>query len=391
MTTDVESARGVARGQSSGPRIAREVLDGVGLEEVWFFQPEAESPVVLATLMPDGLVTATEPTAKRGGLLRRTRRESGEDVWAWEIEGAEPLSLEPRVYYYPRASGKTRHELFLSHSDIVYVLDWQHGDVLDKHQLRFPVSSSITATEDLYFVGSDNGRAYGIPKQQHVEDWTYRTEGSITAAPAVGDNRVVFASTDGVVVSFSPAAGYVPGSSWRRQVGAAVVCDPLVYGRWVLVASTDYKLYCLEQTDGSVFWDFLAEAPIETSPVVYSYLPGQEFCYLIGVDRSRGGIQRTLFALRMRDGERLWRREGVRRVVSMGKEILYVLDDPDSGAGRTLSALDVKTGAEKFKIDIGDFSFVPTNTADFGRDRNERGRVYLVARSGTIQVIGEKY
>jgi len=78
-------------------------------------------------------------------------------------------------------------------------------------------------------------------------------------------------------------------------------------------------------------------------------------------------------------------------VVARGRDNLYVLADPAEGVGRKLLALDAKTGKQKFELDISQFHFVPTNSADFGRDASERGRFYLVGRDGAVQAITEKY
>jgi outer membrane protein assembly factor BamB len=239
-------------------------------------------------------------------------------------------------------------------------------------------------------VGSDNGRVYGVAKSDSVEKWSYQTGGDLKGNPAVGVSSVVFASTDGSVYSFSPSGGWVRGTSWKFDTGAPVISSPVPYSQWVIVGSTDYKLYCLEERDGSVFWSFLAEAPIDDTPVVYSYRPGQDFVYCIAVEKTPRSEKRTLFSVKLRDGQMMWRRAGVRAVVSMGKENLYVINDPVAGEGRTLSALDAMSGKEKFRINVAQFHFVPTNLADYGRNQAERGRIYLVAKDGTIQVIGEK-
>ena len=74
-------------------------------------------------------------------------------------------------------------------------------------------------------------------------------------------------------------------------------------------------------------------------------------------------------------------------MVSIGRDTLYVLKD---GPERTLLGLDVATGKEKFSIPLQGFNFVPTNESDHGRDKKQRGRIYLVSASGVIQAIGEK-
>jgi hypothetical protein len=86
----------------------------------------------------------------------------------------------------------------------------------------------------------------------------------------------------------------------------------------------------------------------------------------------------------------LWRREGLRRVVALGRASVYALNDPKRGEGRALVALDILTGEEQFRLPLEGFDFIPHNSADHGRNAVERGKIYLVAQDGTIQVIREK-
>jgi hypothetical protein len=184
--------------------------------------------------------------------------------------------------------------------------------------------------------------------------------------------------------------GWIVGSSWELRTGGRILADPTVYSRWVLVGSADYKLYCVDVQDGGVFWSFPAEAPIEETPVVYSHQANQEYAYCVTVQRRAGDDTRTLFSVRLRDGQMLWRREGLRRVVALGRTSLYALNDPKQGEGRALVALDILTGEEQFRLPLEGFDFIPHNSADHGRNAVERGKIYLVAQDGTIQVIREK-
>jgi hypothetical protein len=108
------------------------------------------------------------------------------------------------------------------------------------------------------------------------------------------------------------------------------------------------------------------------------------------VDRNPRGVKRTLFSVKLLNGEEQWRLEGIRKVVSMGKKNVYAINDPAPGEERFLIAVDVLTGKESFRIPVKGFHFIPANLADNGRNQKERGRIYLVAEDGTIQAIGER-
>ena len=369
-------------------RIPDEELRKRGLESIWYSGPDTvDTPVQHVSLLADGLFVATTPVSKGKGRLKMVNRGNGTPVWYTEIE--EPLRAGPTVFRYPTGPQRRPDEVFFTQLDTVYCLDYRYGDILWKEQLSFPISTRIGVDENNYFAGSDNGRVFGLKKRSPVEEWTYRTGGAIQGAPAVDLPAVYVASTDGSVYRFAGATGWTRGLSWKVDTGSRIVADPVVFSRWVLAGSTDYKLYCLEQ-DGGLFWTFQTEAPIEDAPVVYSFGSNQDFAYVIGVNRTRRAEERTLFSVKLTTGQEVWRRTGVRKVLSMGKRNLYLLEDGDGPGQRDIVAVDALGGQEKFRLRAAGFQFFPTNVADHGRNPTERGRIYLVAPDGSMQLIGER-
>ncbi|MBI4600547.1 MAG: PQQ-like beta-propeller repeat protein [Planctomycetes bacterium] len=372
-------------------RIPDEVLRPHGLESLWYNPPrdaKHERGVHSVELLGEGLFIAALPREGQKGLLKMVLRSNGHTRWYCDL--SEPLRFPPAAYEYPPRPDARQGEVYFSQLDTVHCVDLRYGDTLWTQKLEFPVSTRIDADDVGFFVGSLNGRAYGLKKNTRVEDWTYRTGDAIQGAPLVDGGNVYVASTDGVVYRLSTRGGFVPGSSWKLPTGSRIVADPTSFSRWVIAGSTDYKLYCLEKNGGAVFWAFQCEAPVEEPPVVYSFRPNQEHVYCVAVDRAGRKEKRTLFSVKLSTGEETWRAAGVRKVVSLGKSNLYVLNDPAPGEPRSLIALDALSGKEKYHIPVEGFGFVPTNSADQGRNAKERGRIYLVAEDGTIQVLGER-
>ncbi len=384
-----QSATASTGDRSSSSRISREVLSANGLEELWYNPPgDIDHGVHAVDLLGDSLFIAAVPPGAARGNLRRVLRANLNTKWYFEFEISGPIQQPPTVYQYPQGAGASANEVFFSQLDTVYCIDLRYGDLLWKQKLEFPISTRIVADELGIFVGSDNGRVYGVRKKSSIEDWTYLTGGGVKAAPAVSTPSVYVASTDGHVYKLAGRTGWVHGASWKFKTGARVVADPAVFSRWVFVGSTDYKLYALESADGAVAWTFQAEAPIEDSPLVLSHKSNQDYVYCIATERLASSEKRTLFAIRVANGEQIWRMTGVRKVVAMGKNNLYVINDSKSTSDRSLVALDIQTGQERFRLPIGSFDFIPVNVAD-GSQR-ERGRIYLIAEDGTIQVLGER-
>ncbi len=354
-----------------------------GLVRQWLAVPRS-----LVELAAEGLFIATSP-GKTLGRLTLLNRTNGNTVWSFVLE--HELRNPPSVYRYPAGTPGAEDEVYFSELDKIHCVSLKHGQELWFMDAPHPVSTRVVADEQYFLFGSDNARVYAFRKKTGVEAWQYRTGGSVSASPRIHGQNVFFASTDGCLYSlFTIAPGWIAGKSWRLQTGGRITGDPAVFSRWVLVGSHDYSLYCVEAADGTRHWTFLAEAPIEEAPCVYSVVSGKEFVFFISVERSQRTRKRTLFCLRLQDGSMVWRRDGIRRVVSLGKKNLYVWTDAPQASARSILALDVDTGDTLFQIPTAGFEFVPHNSADFGRDPAERGRLYLVSRDWTIQVIGEK-
>ncbi len=70
----VSHSSGVTEARTVAPEsepIPAEVLADHGLETLWYFPSDTtQNPVMLAQLLPDGLLVATKPGTAREGLLR---------------------------------------------------------------------------------------------------------------------------------------------------------------------------------------------------------------------------------------------------------------------------------------------------------------------------------
>lgn len=370
------------------PRIDEAALSGVGFEELWYTRADNRKDTVnLSHLADEGLFVATLPTSGRPGRLKMVNRADGHPIWNFDLEG--PLENAPHVYKYATLAPGKYHEVFFSVGDLVHCLTAEFGEPLWKRSAPFSVGTAIVADETGYVAGADSGRVYGVSKEASIDKWTFVTNAYVESTPVRHQTSTYVTSTDGSAYRFSTAAGYRQGFSWSFKTGAAIYASPVAFSQWVFVASTDYKLYCLGANDGTRVWSFLGEAPIYETPVVYSYEAGKEFVFVIAYDRGRK--QRKLFCVNLRKGDEVWQMEGISRVVSLGRKNLYVLTDQETTGERSLLALDAWTGKEQFRLPIDPgFRFIPTNTADFGRNRSQRGRIFLISGGGAIQAIAEK-
>ena len=380
---------------AANSRIPESVLKGKGLEEVWYLgevvSGKERIDLQRAYLLDEDLFCVTGPNSSRQRHLIRFSRQSGHAVWYEDIEGT--LVHPPSTYHYP-ASVLRDPELYYTQLDKVICLDLDTGRKRWERELDFPISTRVVANESHIFLGSDLKRAYAVPKNLNVEQWTYLTKGRIEASPLLAGDKVVFASHDGSVTGLIPTDGWDKVRSWKFKTGDRVRSDLAFYERGIFVGSADYKLYCL-RLDGTVRWSFVTEAEVNEPPAIYS-TAGGSYAFAISDENTLKGLPRTLFAIPLPKGDDVaavfdsWKMKNVQKVVSIGQRNVYVLLEPGASGEKTLVAVDVATGKEAFRLDIAGFNFIPNNSADFGRNNTERGRIYLISRTGAIQVLGEK-
>jgi outer membrane protein assembly factor BamB len=392
--TAVQATRAVEAVQ---PRLSESTLANHGLEEIWYLGEipahRGSADIQAAYLLKDGLFVVTKPAKPKAKKhLIRFHRPSGEAIWYEDLPGTP--EFRPFAFHYPPEAGRDP-ELFYSYLDEVTCLDLDTGRKMWSRNLSIPISTPIVANEKMLFAGSDLKICFAVKKKSKVEAWTYRTNGRIESAPVLVGSNVIFASHDGHVMGLIPSKGYDTIRSWDFATGARVRANIGTFDRWIFVGSEDYKLYCL-RLDGSVQWSYVAEARIVDEPIVFRVRPNKAFVYIISDRDSLRGSPRTLQAIPLPRGDfaggayPIWRVANVRKIVSIGLRNLYVLMEPGASGQRVLVALDLETGKESFRIDLEGWNFVPTNYADGGRHKIERGRIYLISESGAIQVIGEK-
>ncbi len=398
---DAASQPEVKSSASVAPRLSRDLLTQHGFEEVWYLPDVRTSgaPVGIqnAFLLEEGLFIVTlagrgSEGARGGKALIRFDRRNGEAVW---YEGVDlPLTSAPAAYIYPDGVDED-DELFFLQGDTVVALDLASGNRMWSRKLKIPVATGVCANQDAVFLGAANSRAFAVRKKEKVDLWTYFARDEIEATPIMSGERVIVASHDGFVRGLVPSIGWDNGRAWEFETNAAVRAPLVSFDRHIYVGSEDYKLYCLRQ-DGTVHWSFQAEAPVVDPPVLYHYRPNREFCFCIADRDLLGRSPRTLFAVPLPKGDsaagvdEAWSVPGVRKVISIGHKHLYVLMEPTSANDRVLAAIDIETGKESFRLDLGGFNFVPANSADFGRNKHERSAIYLISESGAMQVIREK-
>ena len=84
-------------------------------------------------------------------------------------------------------------------------LDLQSKKLLWKYtptDRQFPFYSSPSIAGGRVFVGSNDGRVYGLDLASGTKVWEYEAASPVTSSPAVAKGKVVVATADGQVICF---------------------------------------------------------------------------------------------------------------------------------------------------------------------------------------------
>ncbi len=226
--------------------------------------------------------------------------------------------------------------------DGLVAFDRVSGAELWRIAIPHGVESGAAVIRDRLFVGSNNGKMYGIDLQQAQILWTFDTKAEIVAEPILADGALYFLSgsqsvfaldaatgkqlwtynrqdttnvmtirggskpalangnlyvgfSDGSLVAFSAKTGT---QQWeitlnRNSRFKDIDSSPLVDSDFIYINSYDDKLYCVSKANGEIIWS------VKSGGVSTPIVAGDKLFYTT----SKG----DLVALAKKDGKELWR------------------------------------------------------------------------------------
>ncbi|MBN1417342.1 MAG: PQQ-binding-like beta-propeller repeat protein [Planctomycetes bacterium] len=381
--------------------IADEMLGGARLESLWVY-PSAQGlrePIRNIWLTGGALLVEFE-----SGVLRKFDRSSGLPVWEYNL--SDQLDLAPTVYRYPEDTARpgVHDEVFLvQRGGRLCCVDERFGAANWDARLDAAASSPPVGGERQVFVGTQGGRILAFDKERHTLVWSFITRGAITARPAVDGLWCFMASEDGGIFGLQAERGFVPGMSWELRSLSRVLAPPLVFKSRVYAASTDFTIFCLVPTDGTIpEWRFYAGEAVRKPMMGIG-----EAIYAITESDRPGTARRSALISILRTRPQLrWKVVGVEDLVSPGYGDVFAFtsaekifrEDPKGvstpfslAPGPKLVCLDQETGMLKSTIPVPGMDFCVWNDAGNGQNPGDVGIVVLGSRDGLIQVIRQKH
>jgi outer membrane protein assembly factor BamB len=200
-------------------------------------------------------------------------------------------------------------------------------ELMDDHGA--PISSAPAVTGGIVYVAFDDGEVYAVNQENRQPIWatstgqTFKTYGAVKADLRADDSGI-----------------YIP--------------------------STDFKLYCLDKTQGRVKWEYYAGAPLRESPEVTAttvYVPVPDRG-IVAIDKVNGTQVR----------QARWAVKDAVKFLAEDEKYAYL-----SRADHVILAVDKATGEQKFTSKRTDFVAFATNTRD--------STIYAATKDGQVMAI----
>lgn len=182
--------------------------------------------------------------------IRALNAETGETVWVFNLRGE--VESDRAVYGTPAISDGVAY--VGGYDGMLYSLNLENGNDLWEKLVGdgSPIVGGPAVGGGLVVVGSSDGFLYAYDVTDGSFRWSFPTDNSIWATPAVANDRVFFGSMDQKIYALDLDGQKV----WEFHTGGAVTAQPLVQDGRVYIGSFSSDFFALDAETGSMIWKF---------------------------------------------------------------------------------------------------------------------------------------
>ncbi len=230
--------------------------------------------------------------------------DTGKELWRWNSKPVESSPLLRNGVLY----------VGTWNNDVV-ALNAKTGRVKWRFQADNEVNTSAAYWKGNIYIGSDGGTLYALNAGSGRLKWSAQSNSSFGsrefwyATPTIAYGRVYIGNTDGTMYVYGAKSGKL---LWARPLGSYIYGAAAVYRRKVFVGTYDGKFYALDAATGDTRWQIDARGAVHAAPTVMDGLVYYAICSTCGSAAQRAVAQGpdSTYAVRARDGKRIWRFPG---------------------------------------------------------------------------------
>lgn len=172
------------------------------------------------------------------GKLICLNKKTGEELWQFPAEG--------KCLAGPSGDGDM--VLFPQDNGILLGLKAATGDKIFEAELDQPLVTKAVIGDKVYVTGAEGG-FFALDRSSGNIVWEKTFSYPIWTSPALDNGVLYFGDNGGNLMAL---AGEDGETLWQFQADGVIVSSPIVVGDFLLFASLDRHLYCLDKSTGEL-------------------------------------------------------------------------------------------------------------------------------------------
>jgi outer membrane protein assembly factor BamB len=209
--------------------------------------------------------------------------------------GVSIFDLNGNLYHELPVEGVTS---LTAADDMLFVGDKDgilHSFSLDDYSkqwsLSFPGAIYLSPSHDQYLYVTSNQSCFSVNLSNHKLQWQFQSNGVITSPPSLVEGTIYCGSWDSFLYALNAKTGEI---QWSYEAGWGYDVSPVISNNLVFVGSLDNNFYALHINNGSLAWIFSCKAGIHSNPCIYG-----EYIFF-GADDGR------VYAIKSSTGDLIW-------------------------------------------------------------------------------------
>jgi outer membrane protein assembly factor BamB len=177
-------------------------------------------------------------------------RLNGEVIWGDSVGARTPSgpSSNGEIVYFPFDNG------------IVQGYDAVTGRKIFSMDIEQPLMGKAVVADSTLFVAGSEGEIFALDSRNGRILWRKDLHSRIWASPALDESHLYVADNDGYLRAYDVNGGAL---RWEFRSGGVILSSPVVVGDFVIFASLDRGLYCLNRTSGEMASKKELKSPIQ--------------------------------------------------------------------------------------------------------------------------------
>jgi len=207
------------------------------------------SPIIIDEKI---IVSTTE------GEIVQLNLKDGKQLWNFRLP-------DSRFGFYNTPSFYDTKILTGASDGYLYSLDFLTGKELWKFKTNASINSDVSIYNNRIFFGSDDGNLYCLDGTGSLL-WKKNLSSKVISSCAFYKENVIVSAVNGYIYSVNAETGI---ENWSFRTEGTIHASPLVKDNKIFIGSFDFYFYCIGAELGDMLWKYKTEGRIRSSAVIW--------------------------------------------------------------------------------------------------------------------------